>query len=323
LKYFNEWAKDKPPLIAKYAFLIATSAEDCLELFDDVEKGKRIEGNVHLPRLKNWLKMYNNPEKVIIDLFSSLGNIDNDFIGIKDFYKDAVKAEKELKKMTPEQIRSEIEKIPPEKLKAIIKNSYETYKGLQETFVNKTIADEWKQETEINKDKKEKKIELANKAEVIFFVRVLYPCFLLYRTYPNNLIRKARTGDDDALKKLIRLDKSVIFDPKISEIIHQAQAAKVQEKISIIKKAFSMSPNVKIDRQKIKYTLAGLISFASSIMLHKINAIEINRLFDAIARDNGIGDVDPDLIVTPETFEKAVQRSRAFWQTITPQADKK
>ena len=60
-----------------------------------------------------------------------------------------------------------------------------------------------------------------------------------------------------------------------------------------------------------------------SILLHqKLPAAEIHRLFDAVANDTTGELVDPDLIVSPETFEKAVQRARTFWQII-PQPDKK
>jgi hypothetical protein len=141
--------------------------------------------------------------------------------------------------------------------------------------------------------------------------------------YPHELLRKAQHGDDDALEKLIRLDKSAIFDPKISEIIHQAQAAKKREKISMIKMAFNSPPMVKMNMRTIKCNLGGLISHISIAMNQKLPAIQIRQLYDALAHDMGQDYVDSDLgDMTPESFEKAIQRDRAFWQTIL-QADKK
>jgi len=56
-------------------------------------------------------------------------------------------------------------------------------------------------------------------------------------------------------------------------------------------------------------------------MRQKITAAEIRRLYDALARDMGIGEVDPDLndpdnLVYDEAFEKAIQRARAMWHII-------
>jgi hypothetical protein len=47
MTYFSEWAKDKNPLFATIALIIASSVEDCYELFDSVKEGKLIEGYVH------------------------------------------------------------------------------------------------------------------------------------------------------------------------------------------------------------------------------------------------------------------------------------
>jgi hypothetical protein len=51
-------------------------------------------------------------------------------------------------------------------------------------------------------------------------------------------------------------------------------------------------------------------------MRQKITAAEINHLYNALARDMGIGEVDPDLDMTQEAFEKAIQRARAMWHII-------
>jgi len=152
------------------------------------------------------------------------------------------------------------------------------------------------------------------KPELIFFTRVLLPCFSLYGTYPVDLIRQAQSGDDDALEKIIRLDKSIIFDPKISEIIHQAQALKAQARMSMIKKAFISSPKVTKKMRAIKLHFGGLVSYLSMAANQKITAAEIQDLFDAIALDMNEGTVDKDIgNMENEPFVKAIQRSRNFW----------
>jgi hypothetical protein len=62
---------------------------------------------------------------------------------------------------------------------------------------------------------------------------VLVPCFSLYGIYPVDLLRQAQDGDDDALEKIIRLDISIIFEPKISAIIHKARAMKEQARMTM------------------------------------------------------------------------------------------
>ena len=47
MRHFEKWAKDKNPLFAELALIIATSAKDCYELFEAVKEGKRIEGDDH------------------------------------------------------------------------------------------------------------------------------------------------------------------------------------------------------------------------------------------------------------------------------------
>jgi hypothetical protein len=126
----------------------------------------------------------------------------------------------------------------------------------------------------------------------------------------------------DREQKLLRLDKSIIDDSMIKEIFHQAAVAKQRGKMDLMTKALAKAPKVKINIQTVKYTMAGYISLLSIALGQKIAAAEIHRLFDALAIDAGKGAIDEDLIVSPETFEKAVQRARTFWQ-IPHLADKK
>jgi hypothetical protein len=134
---------------------------------------------------------------------------------------------------------------------------------------------------------------------------------------PSQLIRKAEGGDDVALEQLIRLDKSVIFNPKISEIIHQAQASKRQERMSMIKKAFISKPKTPLKMSTIKFQLGGLISFFSILTNCKLSAIDIRNMYDAIAQDMNIDTVDPDFgSMSPETFAKNIQDYRKMWQNI-------
>jgi hypothetical protein len=329
MRHFKQWAKDKNPLFATIALIIASSVEDCCELSESVKEGKRIEGYVHLPRLRNWLKMYQNHERVVIGVFSALSEHNSGLKEIIYLYKFLLRAEKEIKRMSDEEIRNGIEKIRneikkmnPEELTEIIRSTNEAFEEFQEWTMDVT-ADDSEKKKEACDGKRDKIRELSNKAEVVFLMRVLFPCFSIYGMYPKELLGRAQQGDVDALEKLIRLDKSAMFDPKISEIVHQAQAEKIPAKMSRIKDAFRSTPKIYLTRTKIKYMLGGFISYVSEVVGKKITAAEINRLFNAVGLDMGKGGVRPSAIRTTDKFQKAIQRYRVLWKSAIPLVDKK
>ena len=151
---------------------------------------------------------------------------------------------------------------------------------------------------------------------------MLFPCVSIHGVYPIDLLRKAQAGEGDealdALDKLIRLDKSAVFEPRIAEIVHQAEAEEIPTRRVLIKQARENPPKVKIDIKTIRYSLAGLISYISIVLRKKITAVEINQLFNAIDLDLGKGGVNPSALRTTEEFEKAVYRYREFWSNIIP-----
>jgi len=57
--------------------------------------------------------------------------------------------------------------------------------------------------------------------EGFFTFRIFLPCWLHYFETPTGLYRKARLGNLDAIDKLLRIDKRVISDTKISHHIAQ------------------------------------------------------------------------------------------------------
>ena len=316
LPNIRNWTEGKSRLFAVGALLIASFEDDFFELSEMLKKGWRIEEDVPLPRLENWLKMYHSYQKVIIGLFNALSRDDNDAGEIKDFYKDILRGEKELKKMSAEQIKHMIEQTSPDERKEIFKKAHQSLELLEKKVIS--IYRE-KKNGRFNEDKKKRITELSNVKEVLFFLRVLFPCFNVYRVYPIDLLRNAESGDNESLKNLLRLDKSAIFHAKIREIVHKAQGEKKQQRMSDIKKAFGSAPNPITNPQKIRSSLAGLIQLISIRMKQKITVSEIYRLFNAIELDMGWGGVDPEDIKMKKTDEKTVKHYRRFWNEIIPQ----
>ena len=246
---------------------------------------------------------------------STLRN-DESMARLIDFYEHILHGHKKLRKTALKDFKKEIKKLSYEEKQKSIKNIQEVFQEHQKLIIKEVINEECEEKNDLDEESKQKIRELVSQPAILCFLRVWAPCFMLYGTYPPYLLRKARRGDEEALEKLIRLDKSVIYDPKIREIIHQASVEKRKGKIDIITKALRASPKVKLDIRKVKYTLAGLISIISMSMGQKVTAAEINRLFDAIYQDTGKGHIDPDFIEEPRLIAQAINRSRTFWKII-------
>lgn len=290
MNQFRKWAEDKNPFVAAVALTIARLSKEYYELSESVRIGKRLEGDIPLPSLNTWLNLYRNPKRISKVLFNALGVNNNDMAKSAQLKTELVKNISSDNKKTKE-------------------GSDETTDNYLELAINDFTS-------EINEDARKEFLINLKKPEIMFFIRVIAPCFSIYGTYPLDLIKKAKSGDDKALEQLIRLDKSIIFEPKISEIIHQAQVMKNQERMLKIKKAFRSSTKV-MSMKTIKCYVGGLISLFSTELKQKINPSDIKLLYDAISIDMRIDRHDQDLhqMLSP-AFQKAIKRAHNMWRII-------
>ncbi|MBW2631266.1 MAG: hypothetical protein JRC90_05810 [Deltaproteobacteria bacterium] len=321
MKHFEEWAKGKSSLIKNASLLVATSSEPFLEFLETIKAGKRIEGYVNLPPAKEWLNLYRNHRKVYEGVTNTFRCVDDETARFIDFYEEVFSGLNTTKQFAPSERNDLANELTPEKQKELFDQTKARVKEFEDFIENDVINDE--ENTQEQSDDEKRRIrKLLYRPEMLFFLRVWAPCFLLYGEYPPFLLRKARQGDDDALGKLLRLDKCVIDDPKVMAIFQRRAVSKKHAKMTLITDALRNTPRVKLSIRKIKCLFAGFLSLISIALGQKLTAAEIHRLFDAVAHDMTDELVDPDLIVSPETFEKAIQRARTFWQII-PQPDKK
>ena len=146
-----------------------------------------------------------------------------------------------------------------------------------------------------------------------FFVRVWVPCFVHYRTFPTRLFARARHGDVNAICDLLRLDKSVLAEPRIAEHVHQLAAKGVKRGFGVVGTAFKGTPG-KLTRKAVKTGIAGLVSHLMGGLDATLNAPELRRAFDAWARDSEKGELrDGDLPLGDEAWAKEIQRKREGW----------
>ena len=312
MKHFKKWAEDKNPTLALLSLVYATSSQELHQMIHLVRKGKRIEGDISLPKLKTWLQFYKSPKQISKAPFNLMSEYDKNSVKLHQIIQRLTQLAQDIQNH-PEKLQSE----NGERTREFIEK-YESIVKTSQELIEITIQD---LHDKVNETQTIKIQNWMKAPEAIFFFRVQAPCFFLYGTYPHLLLEKAQNGDDKALEKLIRLDKSIIFEPKISEIIHQAQGLKAQAKMDMIQKAFSRPPKANLSRKKVKCLLGGYISYVSGRINLNLKAAEIRKLFDAIALDQ-TGDIDQDLgNMVGVVFEKAIQRSRKFWIDILP--DKK
>ncbi|MGD0170327.1 MAG: hypothetical protein ABSE54_11460 [Smithella sp.] len=304
MKHFRKWAKGKHPFLAATALTIVGLSKECSEISESVQTGKRIEGDIPLPKLKTWLKLYNNPKRIGNKLLNATSHINADKAKEVELWKLFIEEVGQIQK-NGKKYKTKLEKIPPDE-------KQKRFKEYLELVINDFVSEPTKKEG----------IEFRNNMptpELIFFTRVLVPCFSLYGIYPIDLLRQAQNGNDSALEKIIRLDKSIIFEPKISEIIHQAQALKEQARMSMIKKAFVNSPKVKVKMRTIKFYFGGYISHLYLTAKQKITAADIWRLYNAVSLDMN-GNIDQDFAdMTDETFAKDIQDARRLWHILLPE----
>jgi len=336
-KHWDEWAKDKNPLLALSAVVIAGLAEEYIEMFEMIMDGGEVEENIRLPKLGSWLRMYHSRENVFRGIVKALKDFSKDGAEVIDFYEGLLKGLKKFKKLTQEEKKklwTELDKKYPGGIQEMVKEFHELIKRHKEFIVEDIVSERSARKKEARNETRKNKRPLRNRPEIIFFVRVFFPCFFRYGTYINDLLREAQHGNAEALEKLITLDRSAIFEKKISEIVHQEQTESEQPKLSKIIKAFKelQRATKKSEmkeawqrqnlRKSIKYSLGGLISLISVAMKQKIEAKEIYNLFDYIACIKN-GKIDPDFInVKPDTFGKQINRHRDFWHNIIPLADR-
>jgi hypothetical protein len=312
----NKWSEDKPLGLAIVAQQLAYAAEYCFECAEQIKKKEGFIFDLHDPKLGEWLGLYKRHYRVI-KLF------DDTFLDSAGFIEEAKDAcdlfsegLKYIKEKGMARIRAEYEKLSDkakeeaekefQKVKEFI---LEGMKNLYDMSINDIAADinnehEEELERRIKRD--------INKPEIKFLLQVSLPCTLLYKIHPLKLLRKARSGDFESLEKLVRLDSSVIHEKRIAEYIHSKRNNQLfQDKIA---SAISGSINEKVSRRNMKVRIAGLISYFTMAFGSKFNEPVIRELFDAIAKDKGVGNIDTDLPDAPETFAKGIQRERCNWR---------
>jgi hypothetical protein len=139
------------------------------------------------------------------------------------------------------------------------------------------------------------------------FARIMVPIYLTTGLWPCQLLRKARQGDTKALLKLLRYDRSAIWDPKIC-VLMQHWGKSEPATFSRITKHLNLRPSRRIKLIATRYHLSAMLRLFAKWFQHLISTRELLGLWDAY--DDDCGNVD--LKDRPPTDEDAMKKGMKY-----------
>ncbi len=151
--------------------------------------------------------------------------------------------------------------------------------------------------------------------EMQFFIRVSYPCQMLYGEGAHQLFCRAEAGEVDAVERLIRLDKKVLLIPEIARWLSRWQDAGRSDVMDIVGQSFRDLKGLRTTILDQKLKLLALLWQASSRLpetplfrFQRFQWSDLRSLCDAVAKDQG-RQCDEDVPASDEALKKAVQRT--------------
>lgn len=349
-KYFTsleieKWAASRniSIFVAMMAQRIAASADDLYMACRDSRVNETYGRELPYPEPEHWLLFYDHDEKPLItasELICPNEAFDNLIWG------NAERVEKAADSVWNFLEENYSEQFTPESFKVFWARGQILAREMYRSHLDQMRMDF----DGVDDATPEQISTVQNSPEVLFLLRVWLPCWVEYGQPLDELLSTARTGDIDAIEKLLRLDNgTVTCDPLINRHYIEAQRAGKTYWVQRYTNAMQVDaePVGNFTSQHIKYWLAALIYEFShylderwKLLLRqlelrykrgckpkfKLSYDDILALFDALAKDTS-GRNDPDFRdIYPKSFETRVREQRKFWQTsliaIIREADK-
>jgi hypothetical protein len=180
--------------------------------------------------------------------------------------------------------------------------------------------------------------EALSNLDMVFFLGLYMPCWIQYGASPRELLIRARSGDQDSVIKLLRLDKNILDDDAVRKAWKDAQYSRNSKIQGDFRNAMYGDPLTRIDIVHVKKVLGALIwrigqDWGSILRLIELamkrdghgrvrlarvelSPIDIRRLFDAIAEDAD-GGPDRDLLELDDgAWRQGLNRSKKIWPVL-------
>ena len=307
-KSLVEWGIGKPPVLAWLGWMTAAYADECISFVNRVLAGELDTELPQAPEAPAMLGMHKDSRKFwegIID--RGLGGGGAAMLAMGDAWETFLGQPEEVR-------RSQLEEVvhDPEFKEAYKDAAIETGKVMTADF-NNMVADIGGAEIPSYLTP-----EFFETVKAQYLIRVFLPCFLLYGDTPHQFYQQARGGDDAALLKLLAIDKSILSDEIIAGRVHEASRSGNDAFLDDFANAVRRKPKP-VERAQGKIRLAAFISLLAKIMQVKVDAPEIQELFDVVARmKRKSKTLDTDLPDDPETFAREVRMERPKIKVLRP-----
>jgi hypothetical protein len=303
-----EWADGKPNALVWTAIMAACQADSIYAMLRQLRSGKLHPPDGVVGSSKAWLRMYRRTRSMR-DVIGGLMGFD-DAVGMP---VSVLLAELNRVARRPvEELRAEFDEMDEDEKHELFRSASELRNQLLEETLSAAIEESLGEENAAGES-----TDLSSHIEVWFFGFVWFPCWIEYQEVPSRLLRKARNGDVEALDKLLRIDKSIIADPRILEQFHEAAHAQNQGMFRRIAAALASYPDGQFRRSRLKTRIAGLISLMFKAADKPISEREVRELFDRIVQIRG-DQIETDLPDSPEALARAMLRAGDEWQKAIP-----
>jgi hypothetical protein len=265
MREIKKWLVGKPFIIALLAPQLAITARDIHEAFQNTKQRRILKHQFPFPHLPTWSAMYRSHRKPLIFLRQLFANFSGFSTASIEFGENVLNGAKEHARNKHSEMQiptsEEIKQIQPVMENMLAESLQEIKNDLSPPPV----------------DPLQKELMLAllkqMNMESSFFVLVTVPCWLIYRTSPTRLYRKARQKDNfDALEKLLSLDPLMLHEPTIGKRIQELRLTNKSSKYEKLLEASLKDHHLNVTAQQMKYAAGGLLSAFATIMKQKLTA---------------------------------------------------
>lgn len=301
----ERWAKDKHPFIAIIAPQMAAFTRDLPEIFRNIKKHQLFDEKAKIPKLAAWSALYRNHRLYCEPYLQMLHDSSELVQHVVSF---------------GETFQGQITQMGDSKTLALTPDDVIDVRHFIQEFKSLSFAD-------LESDFKDRRLDCQTSEtvqkffgqydmEFKFVFLVYFPCFFLYQTTPSRLYRKARNGDKVAMDKLLRLDPFMLHDPSIGQQLQKIRIFGRQSTYQNLIEAPLKPIKANLTKNKIKTSMATLISMIAEACGQPLTSADIRVLFDAVARDADKHDEDTAIPRSSDTLGKAIQRKRSDWQKL-------
>ena len=149
MKYFDEWAKGKNPILATLALSFASYADYLYESIGSIKKQERPEGYIPLPSPEEWIGFYRKHRKIYQSLADALKTLNAELGKTINSYCMLLNESKSFKGQKREKAIEVFKNLKPEEQQKVfdIIEKNEKYMNMQEfnmaDIVNEDIKDDY------------------------------------------------------------------------------------------------------------------------------------------------------------------------------------